>query len=55
MAYCRYIPEILKADNGKDYTAQYVNRIKDDLGFRINYCTPFRPMEKPHIERFSEP
>ena len=46
------IPEILKADNGKDYTAQYVNRIKDDLGFRINYCTPFRPMEKPHIERF---
>ncbi len=46
------IPEVLKADNGKDYTAQYVNRIKDDLGFAINYCTPFRPMEKPHIERF---
>lgn len=46
------IPEVLKADNGKDYTAQYVNRIKDDLGFAINYCTPFRPMEKPHVERF---
>ncbi|MBL4870061.1 MAG: transposase, partial [Robiginitomaculum sp.] len=46
------LPEVLKADNGKDYTAQHVQRIAVDLGFKINYCTPFRPMEKPHIERF---
>ena len=46
------LPEILKADNGKDYTAEHVGRIAADLDFRINYCTPFRPMEKPHIERF---
>ena len=46
------LPEILKADNGKDYTAAHVERIATDLGFSINYCTPFSPEQKPHVERF---
>ena len=46
------LPEVLKADNGKDYTAESVRRISLDLGFSINYCTPFSPEEKPHVERF---
>lgn len=46
------LPEVLKADNGKDYTADHVVRIAADLGFHIDYCTPFSPEQKPHVERF---
>lgn len=46
------LPEVLKADNGKDYTAAHVVRIAADLGFHIDYCTPFSPEQKPHVERF---
>jgi len=46
------LPEVLKADNGKDYTAIHVQRIAADLGFAIDYCPPFSPEKKPHVERF---
>jgi transposase InsO family protein len=46
------MPEVLKADNGKDYTAESVRRMSLELGFSINYCTPFSPEQKPHVERF---
>jgi len=46
------LPERLKADNGKDYTAAHVERIASDLGFALDYCTPFSPEQKPHVERF---
>ena len=46
------LPEAIKADNGKDYTAAYIGRIATDLDIRLDYCTPFNPQEKPHVERF---
>jgi len=46
------LPETIKADNGKDYTAAYIGRITHDLGITLDYCAPFNPQEKPHVERF---
>ena len=46
------LPEILKADNGKDYTARHVVTLARDLGITLDYCTPYSPEQKPHVERF---
>lgn len=46
------VPEEMKMDNGADYTSVQVTTAVHDLGIRPNWCTPFTPEEKPHIERF---
>lgn len=46
------IPETVKMDNGAEYSNFRVSSVLFDLGIDVEYCTPFTPEEKPHIERF---
>lgn len=46
------VPEILRTDNGKDFTARHMVRVLDSLEIEQDLCTPFTPEQKPHIERF---
>lgn len=45
------VPEIIKTDNGNDYTSKHVVRVIHDLSIDQQLCTPFESQEKPHIER----
>ncbi|MEG2172345.1 MAG: transposase [Desulfovibrionaceae bacterium] len=44
-------PETAKMDNGADYKSFQVSTVVHDLGIIPEYCTPFSPEQKPHIER----
>lgn len=46
------VPESIKMDNGADYTSTQVITAVFDLGIHPDWCKPFSPDEKPHIERF---
>lgn len=46
------VPGTIKIDNGADYTGFRVTTAIHDLGIHPEYCKPFSPEEKPHIERF---
>ena len=46
------VPETIKMDNGADYTSHQVTTAVLDLGITPDWCKPFSPDEKPHIERF---
>lgn len=46
------MPESIKTDNGKDYTAQDFDFALDALQVQHPLCTPFSPDQKPFIERF---
>jgi transposase InsO family protein len=46
------IPEGVKEDNGAEYRNDRVITALCDLRIAIEFCTPFTPEEKPHIERF---
>jgi putative transposase len=46
------VPEVIKTDNGSDYASRHIERAANHLGIRQDFCTPFTPQEKPHIERF---
>jgi len=46
------ITNAVKVDNGKEYNNYLVTTALLDLGIHIDWCTPFTPEEKPHIERF---
>ena len=45
------LPEVIKTDNGKDYTSAYMTRVFSDLGIEQVLCRPFSGEEKPHVER----
>ncbi len=45
------VPEIIKMDNGKDYTANHITRVLDGLEITQSLCAPFSPEQKPFIER----
>lgn len=46
------VPEILKTDNGKEFSNRDVLAFCGGVGITISYSRPFHPEEKPHIERF---
>jgi hypothetical protein len=46
------VPEQVKTDNGKDYTANHLQRLFAALEIKQKFCEPFQPWQKPHIERF---
>jgi hypothetical protein len=46
------VPETVKIDNGADYASYRVTTVLFDLQIQADFCTPFSPEEKPHIERF---
>lgn len=45
------VPEVIKTDNGSDYTARHVVRVLDSLEIGHDLCEPFSPEQKPFIER----
>jgi len=46
------VPEVLRTDNGQDFTARHLTRVLDSLEIEQDLCPPFTPEMKPHIERF---
>jgi transposase InsO family protein len=46
------VPEVLRTDNGKDFTARHMTRVLESLEIEQDLCPPFTPEMKPHIERF---
>lgn len=46
------MPERIKTDNGKDYTAQDYDFALSMLKIEHRLCTPFSPEQKPYVERF---
>lgn len=46
------VPEVLRTDNGHDFTARHMERVLDALEIEQELCPPFTPEAKPHVERF---
>lgn len=52
------VPELVKTDNGSDYTSHHIVRVFTALSPTGRWedmqqlCPPFQPWHKPHIERF---
>ncbi|OIO57176.1 MAG: hypothetical protein AUJ55_07095 [Proteobacteria bacterium CG1_02_64_396] len=45
------VPAIAKTDNGQDYKSKHLQRVFPSLGINQQFCPPFQPWHKPHIER----
>lgn len=45
------VPESIKMDNGADYASKHVSRVCESLEIEQIFCTPFKPWEKPSVER----
>lgn len=46
------VPSLIKMDNGKDFKSAHVARAVSGLGILQEFCPPFTPEGKPHVERF---
>ncbi len=46
------VPEEILTDNGKDYTAAYIESLCRALEIGHPLCQPFHGEQKPHVERF---
>ena len=46
------VPEIVRTDEGKDYTSHHVTGVLADLEIDHAPCLPYTPEAKPHVERF---
>lgn len=45
------VPLLIKTDNGQDYKSKHVAYVAENLGIKQDFCPPFQPWHKPHIER----
>lgn len=45
------VPEKIKMDNGTDYKNYHLDRVLYDLSIEPDFCPPFSPWLKPHVER----
>ncbi|OIO54625.1 MAG: hypothetical protein AUJ55_11705 [Proteobacteria bacterium CG1_02_64_396] len=45
------VPTQAKTDNGSDYRSHYYTRVLAAVGVDQEFCPPFQPWHKPHIER----
>jgi transposase InsO family protein len=45
------VPDVIKSDNGSDFTAKFIERLLDNLGVEHDLCTPFQPQQKGMVER----
>ena len=48
----RGMPLAVKTDRGRDYVGRHVTWVLTDLEIEHDLCRPYRPEDKPHIERF---
>ncbi len=46
------VPQVAKTDNGSDYKGHHMRRVFEMLDIEQDFCPPFSPWMKPHIERF---
>ncbi|ABE45651.1 DNA-binding protein [Polaromonas sp. JS666] len=46
------VPALIKTDNGSDYKSKHVGYVAANLDIKQEFCPPFQPWHKPHIERF---
>ncbi len=46
------VPEVVRTDEGRDYTSAHLVRALADLGITHDICPPYTPEAKPFIERF---
>ena len=46
------VPEIVRTDEGRDYTSRHVLGVLADLEIEHDPCPPYTPEAKPHVERF---
>lgn len=46
------VPDCVKTDNGQDYKSKHLRGAFMSLDVGQDFCKPFTPEEKPHIERF---
>ena len=46
------VPLAVKTDRGRDHVERHVTRVLADLEIEHELCRPYRPEDKPHIERF---
>jgi hypothetical protein len=46
------VPLLIKTDNGSDYKSKHVGYVVANLDIQQEFCPPFQPWHKPHIERF---
>lgn len=46
------VPEEIKTDNGADYASRHIEQVCAGLDIHQDFCPPFQPDKKPHIERF---
>jgi transposase InsO family protein len=45
------MPAVLKTDNGKEFKNRAVARFCAEAGIALDFCRPFHPEDKPHVER----
>ena len=45
------VPQVVRTDEGKDYTSRHLSRIVHDLDIEHDILPPYRPDLKPHVER----
>ena len=46
------MPETLKTDNGKEFKNKAVDRFCAEASIALDFCAPYHPEQKPHVERF---
>jgi transposase InsO family protein len=45
------VPDLVRTDNGRDYTSKHIANVLYDLHIVHDVCNPFSPEEKPFVER----
>lgn len=45
------VPAEIKTDNGSDYKSKHMGYVVENLDIKQEFCPPFQPWHKPHIER----
>jgi transposase InsO family protein len=45
------VPDAIKSDNGPDYASKRIEDLARSLQIDQDFCTPFSPEQKPHVER----
>jgi len=53
LALERGLPEVIKVDNGPEYTSEAIRKWANEKGITLEYISPGRPMENGHIESFN--
>jgi putative transposase len=48
------VPQRVRMDNGAAFRSKHMDLINRGLEIEADFCQPFQPQQKPHIERFQQ-